>query len=149
VQEGVVVAGLGVKYPQMRSEWKLGSATFPWGASSEPAWLRTQDGKEHLQEGGEPVVAKNVVVMEVVHDLSFVDPKYGAIPKAKLENNEGIAHVFSDGYYIQASWSKGASSEGIRLFTESGEELKLAIGNTWVEMMDVPKSTLTIDQVEG
>ena len=148
VQEGVVVAGLGVKYPQMRSEWKLGNASFPWGASSEPAWLRTQDGKEHTQEGGDQVVAKNVVVLEVVHDLSFVDPKYGAIPKAKLENNEGIAHVFSDGYYIQASWSKGESAEGIRLFTESGEELKLAIGNTWVEMMDVPKSVLTIDQVE-
>lgn len=148
VAEGIPVIGLGVKYPQMRSQWELGTASFPWGASSEPAWLRTQDGKEHVQEGGDRVVAKNVVVMEVVHDLSFVDPKYGAIPKAKLENNEGIAHIFSDGYYLQGSWSKGASGDGIKLFTESGEPLKLAIGNTWVEMMDIPKSTLTIDQPE-
>ena len=126
----------------------MGNSTFPWGEIGESAWLRTQDGKRHLQDDGDQVVSKNVVVMEVVHDLSFVDPKYGAIPKAKLENNEGIAHVFSDGYYVQAMWSKGGSSEGIRLFTESGEELKLAIGNTWVEMMDVPRSVLTVDEVK-
>jgi hypothetical protein len=75
-----------------------------------------------------------------------VDPKYGAIPKAKLENNQGIAHIFSDGYYIKGSWSKADSEAGIKLFTEAGELLKLAIGNTWVEMMDIPRSTLTIDK---
>jgi len=148
VAQGTAVTGLGVKYPQMRSEWELGTASFPWAASSEPAWLRTQDGKTHTQEGGDQVTAKNVVVLEVVHDLSFVDPKYGAIPKAKLENNEGIAHIFSDGYYIQGAWSKGAIDEGIKLLTESGESLKLAIGNTWIELMDIPKSTLTINQPE-
>jgi hypothetical protein len=146
VSDGVPVLGLVVKYPQMASKWELGTASFPWAASSEAAWLRTQDGKTHVQANGDQVVAKNIVVMEVVHDLSFVDPKYGAIPKAKLENNEGIAHIFSDGYYIQASWSKADSEAGIKLFTEAGEPLKLAIGNTWVEMMDIPRSTLTIDQ---
>ena len=148
VAEGTPVTGLGVKYPQMRSEWELGTAQFSWGVAAEPAWLRTQDGKTHTQVDGAQVVAKNVVVMEVVHDLSFVDPKYGAIPKAKLINNEGIAHIFSDGHYIQGSWSKGDSQDGIKLFTEAGEPLKLAIGNTWVEMMDIPKSVLTISEPE-
>jgi hypothetical protein len=146
VAEGSAVLGLEVSYPQMLSSWELGTATFPWAPGAESAWLRTQDKRAHLQLDGEQVVAKNVVVMEVVHDLSFVDPKYGAIPKAKLENNEGIAHVFSDGYYIRANWSKGESSEGIRLFTDEGEELTLAIGNTWIEMMDIPRSKLKIIQ---
>jgi hypothetical protein len=144
VTDGATVSGLVVKYPQMSSKWDLGTASFPWAASSEPAWLRTQDGKVHVQANGDQVVAKNIVVMEVVHDLSFVDPKYGAIPKAKLENNQGIAHIFSDGYYLKGSWSKADSEAGIKLFTEAGEPIKLAIGNTWVEMMDTPRSTLTI-----
>jgi hypothetical protein len=148
VAEGIPVVSLEVDYPQMLSEWELGTASFPWAAAEEAAWLRTQDNRAHLQLDGAQVVAKNVVVMEVVHDLSFVDPKYGAIPKAKLENNEGIAHVFSDGHYIQGSWSKGDSASGIKLFTDSGEELKLAIGNTWVEMMDIPRSSLSIDEAE-
>lgn len=149
VTEGMPVLGLGVKYPQMHSEWELGTALFDWSVAEEPAWLRTQDGSEHTQEGGERVIAKNVVVMEVAHDLSFVDPKYGAIPKAMLENNEGIAHIFSDGYYLQAVWSKGEIGEPILLATTDGQPLKLAIGNTWVEMMDVPKSKLTITEPES
>ena len=148
VSEGAEVLGLEVKYPGTRSVWDLGTASFPWAAVLEPAWLRTQDGRSHTQEGGDQVIAKNIVVMEVVHDLSFVDPRYGAIPKAKLENNQGIVHVFSDGHYLKGTWSKGASEEGIKLFTETGEPLKLAIGNTWVEMMDAPRSTLTIKQPE-
>jgi hypothetical protein len=107
------------------------------------------DGTEHLQEGGDQVVAKNVVVMEVAHDLSFVDPKYGAIPKAKIVDNEGIAHIFSDGYYLQAKWSKGAIDEPILLYLDSGETVKLAVGNTWVEMMDLPKSKLSITEPEA
>jgi hypothetical protein len=144
VIEGTPVTGLGVKYPQMHSEWELGTSTFPWSLAEESAWLRTQDGTPHVQLGEERVVAKNVVVMEVAHDLSFVDPKYGAIPKAMLENNEGIAHIFSDGYYLQGIWSKGEIESPIVLSTQDGAELKLAIGNTWVEMMDMPKSKLTI-----
>jgi len=149
VTQGTPVVGLGVKYPQMHSEWELGTALFDWSVAEEPAWLRTQDGSEHTQEGGDRVIAKNVVVMEVAHDLSFVDPKYGAIPKAMLENNEGIAHIFSDGYYLQAAWSKAESGDPILLSTTEGEPLKLAVGNTWVEMMDVPKSKLTITEPEA
>ena len=149
VGEGVVANGLSVNYPQMKSAWDLGTANFPWAMGLQTAWLRSQDGTPHIQFGGDQVAAKNVVVMEVVHDLSFVDPKYGAIPKAKLENNEGIAHVFSDGYYIEGTWSKGSSEDPIKLATSSGQELKLAVGNTWVEMMDIPKSKLTIEYPEG
>ncbi|MDG2496990.1 MAG: DUF3048 domain-containing protein [Aquiluna sp.] len=149
VSQGTVANGLSVKYPQMRSTWDLGTASFPWATGLQTAWLRTQDGTPHVQVGGDQVVAKNVVVLEVVHDLSFVDPKYGAIPKAKLENNEGIAHVFSDGYYVQGTWSKGSSEDPIKLATSSGQELKLAIGNTWVEMMDIPKSKLTVETPEA
>ena len=37
----------------------------------------------------------------------------------------------------------------IQLHTEAGQELKLAVGNTWVEMMDVPKSVLSISFPEA
>ena len=149
VSEGVVVNYMTIKYPQMRSAWDLSTASFPWAPGLQTAWLRSQDDTPHVQVDGEQVAAKNVVVMEVVHDLSFVDPKYGAIPEAKLETNEGIAHVFSDGYYIKGAWSKGSSEEPIKLATATGEVLKLAIGNTWVEMMDVPRSTLTVNYPEA
>ena len=144
VSQGTPVLGLSVDYPDMLSEWELGTAAFPWSQGEEPAWLRTQDRKEHVQQDGARVVAKNVVVLEVVHDLSFVDPKYGAIPKAKIVDNAGIAHIFSDGHYLQGTWAKGAQDSHILLFDEAGNPIKLAIGTTWVEMMDLPRSSLDV-----
>lgn len=141
---GTVATGITVKYPGTISTWESGTAAFPWAASSEPAWLHTLDKKEHVQEGGDRVVTKNVVVIEVVHDNSFIDPKYGAIPKAKLIDNSGVAHIFTDGYYLKATWKKAGSADPILLFTEDGQPVKLAIGNTWIEMMDTAKSKLTI-----
>jgi hypothetical protein len=144
VVSGTPVTAMTIKYPGTISTWDIGTAAFPWAASSEPAWLHTLDKKEHVQNGDDRVVTKNVVVLEVVHDNSFIDPKYGAIPKAKLIDNSGIAHIFTDGYYLKATWKKGASDQPILLFAEDGSAIKLAIGNTWVEMMDTAKSKLTI-----
>jgi Protein of unknown function (DUF3048) N-terminal domain/Protein of unknown function (DUF3048) C-terminal domain len=141
---GVEALKVTVKYPGSTSIWDLGESAFPWAASSEPAWLRTADKSEHLQEGGDRVVSKNVVVMEVEHDNSFIDPRYGAIPKAKLENNSGVAHIFTDGYYLKATWSKAGSSAPILLSNEDGTPVKLAMGNTWVEMLDQGRSKMTI-----
>lgn len=145
---GVKALKLTVKYPGSTSIWDIGQASFPWGNSAEPAWLRTMDKSEHLQQGGDRVVAKNVVVLELEHDNSFIDPRYGPIPKAKLVNNSGIAHIFTNGYYLKATWTKAGSSEPIKLVMEGGAAVKLAAGNTWVEMMDASRSKLTVVEPE-
>lgn len=141
---GTKALKITVKYPGSTSIWDLGEASFRWAAASEPAWLRTMDRSEHTQDGGDRVVAKNVVVMEVEHDNSFIDPRYGAIPRAKLANSSGIAHIFTDGYYITGTWKKAGSSAPILLFDQAGAPVKLAIGNTWVEMLDTARSKLTV-----
>lgn len=148
VELGEAVTEIDVKYTSLRSTWKPGTAALPWTATSEPVWLRWMDKTEHLQEGGEQVIAKNVIVMEVEHDLSFIDPKYGAIPKAKINDNTGVAHIFSEGFYLKAVWTKAGNDQPIRYTLTTGESVKLAIGNTWVEMMDLPKSKLTITKPE-
>jgi hypothetical protein len=132
-----------VKYPETLSEWEARAGSFPWGAG-EAAWFRSQNGKAHRQQSEEPILAENVVVLEVTHDLSFRDPKYGSIPKADLVNKSGVAHIFSDGHYLKASWSKGAINARIRLTTETGGNVLLARGNTWFELMDLPRSKLMI-----
>lgn len=144
VSEGIPALSFSVKYPETLSEWEVGTGSFPWAASSEPAWFRSQNGKPHLQQNEEQLLSKNVVVLEVTHDLSFRDPKYGPIPKAELVNNTGVAHIFTDGYYLKAIWTKGAINSRIKLTTESGSEVKLAAGNTWFELMDQPRSKLNI-----
>ncbi len=148
VAQGVPVLSLSVKYPETLSAWEPGTAAFPWSASSEPVWMRSQNGKKHNQQNDEQIFSKNIVVLEVTHDLSFRDPKYGPIPKAELVDNTGVAHIFTDGYYLKAVWTKGGIKSPIKLTTETGSTVELAVGNTWVELMDLPRSTLKIVEPE-
>ena len=146
---GEPVEKIEVKFNYTYSVWEPGTASFPWAAASEPAWLRTQDKKPHLEHpSGEQVRAKNVVVLETESDNSFIDPKYGVIPKAKLENSTGVAHIFTDGYYLKGVWSKADIKSPIKLTTETGSPVKLAIGNTWVEIIDPAKVKFTVTKPE-
>ncbi len=110
--------------------------------------MRSQNGKKHNQQNYEQIFAKNVVVLEVTHDLSFKDPKYGPIPKAELVDNTGVAHIFTDGYYLKAVWTKGGIKSPIKLTTATGSTVELAAGNTWVELMDLPRSSLKVVEPE-
>jgi len=148
VSQGVPVLSLSVKYPETLSAWEPGTAAFPWSASSEPVWMRSQNGKKHNQQNDEQIFTKNVVVLEVTHDLSFRDPKYGPIPKAELVDNTGVAHIFTDGYYLKAVWTKAGIKSPIKLTTETGAVVELGAGNTWVELMDLPRSTLKVVEPE-
>ncbi|CAB4551372.1 unannotated protein [freshwater metagenome] len=148
VAQGVPVLSLSVKYPETLSAWEPGTAAFAWSASSEPVWLRSQNGRIHNQQNDEQIYTKNVVVLEVTHDLSFRDPRYGPIPKAELIDNTGVAHIFTNGYYLKAVWTKAGIKSPIRLTTEAGSPVLLAAGNTWVELLDLPRSSLKVVEPE-
>jgi hypothetical protein len=145
---GTVALSFSVKYPGTLSAWEPGTAAFPWSASAEPVWLRSQNGDLLVQQNDERVFAKNIVVIEHTSDLSFIDPRYGPIPKAEIVDNTGVAHIFSNGYYLKAVWTKGAMNQPFKLTTVDGQAVQLAIGNTWIEMMDVPRSKLTVVEPE-
>ena len=152
---GEPVNGFTVRYQAATSKWDAATANYGFGpdgralaagdTASLPAWLRTQDGKIHNDATGTQHRARNLIVLENRLDFSIRDRTYGAIPKAMLENNSGIAHIFTDGHYIQAKWSKAGLTDLIVFTLDSGEVVKLAPGNTWVEMMDLDTGKLTVD----
>ena len=123
-----------IKYPQATSGWKAEGSYF----------VRTQDGDSHLDEAtGEILRATNVVVLKTKTDNSFRDPKYGPIPRTVLIDS-GIAWVFSNGKRVKGTWSKSSQTSPIQLVDEAGAQIKLAVGNTWIELMADP-SKLSIE----
>ena len=123
-----------VKYPQAISGWKAEGSYF----------VRSQDGDSHLDEAtGEILRATNVVVLKTKTDNSFRDPKYGPIPRTVLIDS-GIAWVFSNGKRVKGTWSKSTQTSPIQLVDEAGAQIKLAVGNTWIELMAEP-SKLSIE----
>ena len=131
---GEETLGFTVKYPQATSGWKAEGSYF----------VRTQDGDAHLDASSKEVIrATNVVVLQTKTDNSFRDPKYGPIPRTVMIDS-GIAWVFSNGKRIKGTWTKSSQAAPIQLFDEAGAPIKLAVGNTWIELMGDP-SKITID----
>jgi hypothetical protein len=122
-----------IKYPQAESGWKAEGSYF----------VRSQDGDQHIDEAtGEILRATNVVVMQTKTDNSFKDPKYGPIPRTVMIDS-GIAWVFSNGKRVKGTWTKASQTAPIQLFDTAGAPIKLAVGNTWIELMAEP-SKITI-----
>lgn len=137
VAAGVAVTKFEVKFPQ---------ASALWTPSSDGAkWLRTQDGKPLSDKlDGAQVAATNIVVMQVRVDRSYLDKKYGHIPKTVMVDT-GKAWVFTGGKYLEATWSKASATSPIVLVDAAGAPVLLAPGNTWVELMPVaPEGKLAI-----
>lgn len=134
---GAAVTKFEVKFPQ---------ASALWTPSTDGGkWLRTQDGKPLMDKlDGAQVATTNVVVLQVRIDRSYLDRKYGNIPKTVMVDS-GKAWVFTGGKYVEATWSKTSATAPIALVDAAGAPVLLAPGNTWVELMPVaPEGKLAI-----
>ena len=126
-----------IKYPQAESGWKAEGSYF----------VRSQDGDQHIDGASNEILrATNVVVMQTKTDNSFKDPKYGPIPRTVMVDS-GIAWVFSNGKRVKGTWTKASQTAPIQLFDAAGAPIKLAVGNTWIELMAEP-SKITIKSPE-
>jgi hypothetical protein len=131
---GKANSDLTVEYPD---------ATSYWAGDGSGNLLRTQDGQPHMDGVSEEQVrAKNVVVLEVQIDSSIRDVRYGVIPKTIMIGS-GKVWVFIDGKYIEGTWTKASQTSPIELLDSTGAVIKLAPGNTWVELKP-DTATLTI-----
>jgi hypothetical protein len=133
---GKATTDFTIEYPE---------ATSFWAGDGSGNLLRTQDGKPHMDGVSEEQVrAKNVVVLEVqIDNTSFVDARYGPIPKTIMVGS-GKAWVFVDGKHIEGTWSKATQTSPIELLDSTGAVIKLAPGNTWVELKpDTATMTIT------
>jgi hypothetical protein len=136
-ESGEETISFRIKYPQAESGWKAEGSYF----------VRSQDGDQHIDEAtGEILRATNVVVMQTETDNSFKDPKYGPIPRTVMIDS-GIAWVFSNGKRVKGTWTKASQTAPIQLFDAAGAPIKLAVGNTWIELMAEP-SKITIKSPE-
>lgn len=123
-REGATVAGVDLVF---------GSSATPswrWDAASE-RWLRSQDGEADLDTVGAQLSAVNVVIVRVAISND------GGVPKTELIGS-GEAWVLSGGAMVHATWSKPDRTAPIRLVDDTGAVVRLAPGNSWVEL--VPNS---------
>ena len=127
------VKSVQINYPSAAAIWTWSPSTKS-AAGDAGAWVRTQDGKPHVDKlTGQQVRATNIVVLDVKIDRSYADHKYGHIPKTIMVSS-GKAWVFTGGRSLEAKWQKTSQTGRILLTDAAGAAVTLAPGNTWVEL---------------
>lgn len=118
------------------------SIALRFGAPSTPSWafdaasgryLRSQAGAADLDTAGAQLGADNVIVLRVPVGND------GGVPKTELIGS-GEAWVSSGGSMIAAVWSKPSPTGLIRLVDPAGNVVRLAPGNTWIELVPLSGS---------
>lgn len=129
-------------FESVTAQFPSATALWTWNGKK---FARTQDGKVHTDAlTKKQLTATNVVVLRVAVDRSFSDPRYGFVPKTLLEGT-GKGTVFSNGKALEVTWTKSSAGEYVILTDAKGNVVRLAPGNTWMELVptDVGKVTVT------
>jgi len=119
------------------------SPTWEWDGT-QGVFLRFQtNGAADSASSGNQIFATNVVVLQVGIDV------VEDIPTTRLVN-QGTGWVATGGSIVEINWFKATPESPIVLTTADGEEVRLGVGNTWVELIpnessDVEAGVMTIN----
>ena len=101
----------------------------------DAAWLRFHGTEAHVLDDGAQVAAANVVVMQVeVHAGAIRDAAGNPSPVVTLTGS-GRAYVLRDGRVVVGRWERPTLDDVTTFVTRDGEEIPLAPGVTWVELL--------------
>lgn len=97
-------------------------------------YLRFNAGKEHIDlENNEQLSAKNVAIV-FAKEESSVDKE---LHNLYTVTGEGKATVFQNGDLIEGTWEKATATDSLKFFDESGKEVSLVRGKTWIEVLPI------------
>jgi hypothetical protein len=104
------------------------SPSWEWDPTAS-AWLRSLDGEPDFEASGDRVRATNVVTLRVA-----IEWPYEEVPLTALTGS-GEAWVSAAGRTAHGTWTKADAASPIVLTADDGSVLRLAPGNTWIELV--------------
>jgi Protein of unknown function (DUF3048) N-terminal domain/Protein of unknown function (DUF3048) C-terminal domain len=124
----------------------LSGASHPRWTWSPPdgRWVRAEGGAPAVEADGTPLRAVNVVVLRVdVVTTAARDPAGNPVPETVL-TGRGEALVATGGQAVPATWAKNGVVDPLVLTTADGNPVRLAPGNTWVELVPNGSGAVTV-----
>ena len=111
----------------------VGSTQVDWQWNPETLKFdRSQNGTLHVDKTYGQIAATNIVMMGVQYQPSVADARS---PEAQTAG-DGPVFIFSDGKVIEGTWTRDNVYVPIQYFDLQGNEIKLNVGNTWVELAE-------------
>jgi len=113
---------------------------------SEDHWVRQLDGEPMLAENSVPIAVDNVVIQQVVvTDSDILDVAGSPSPEVKLVG-KGRAWILRDGRLIVGRWRRASLDEVTVFETMAGDEIALAPGTTFVELVPKDDGEVTFER---
>jgi len=117
--------------------------TWTWSAP-DARWLRAEGTTPSVEADGSPLRAANVVVLRVdVVATAGLDPAGNPVPETLLEGR-GEALVATGGRTLPVTWVKNSVTDRLVLIGTDGNPVRLAAGNTWVELVPNEGGAVTV-----
>ncbi len=120
--------------------WKKGD-TYDMGYAYDEKsgrYLRSMPWGPHVLADGTRVAPDNVLVIRARQHYGKIYPgPGGAEPIHDIINTKGTFYYFHGGRYVTGTWSKGAVNSLFTFTLSDGAPLKMAPGQTYVELPQV------------
>ncbi len=102
-------------------------------------WMRSEWDSPHVTTDGTQISATNIVVLRVTLTTNHSGGGSG-VPETLLAGYSGEGQLISGNRVIDIEWSKDEMTDPIVMTTTDGEEVELAPGQTWVELIPLSGS---------
>ncbi|HEX5334581.1 MAG TPA: DUF3048 domain-containing protein [Propionicimonas sp.] len=124
--------------------WKKGNSynmTYTWSAKSKK-YLRSMPWGPHVLAGGTRVATDNVMIIRAKQLFGKIyasgkistEPGHHFEPIHQIINNKGTFYYAHGGKCVTGNWTKGAVNEVFQFTLADGSPLKMAPGQTYVEL---------------
>jgi DUF3048 family protein len=116
---------------------------LPFSSDSDVFWrydaasgryLRWHGSVPHTYSDGTQVSSKNIVVEVVRIELTDVRDANGVASPRALSVGSGKAYVLRNGKVVVGTWERQKKGDITSFVDSKGHEIKLAPGNTWIEL---------------
>jgi hypothetical protein len=104
-----------------------------WDANRK-VWLRFHGTEPHTYSDGTQVNAKNVVVQVVKVIMTDITDVNGVHSPEVVSTGSGKAYILRNGKLISGTWKRPTTGSPTTFVTSTGNQIRLAPGNTWVEL---------------
>jgi hypothetical protein len=96
---------------------------------------RNIGGSPHLAEGSVPLTYRNIVVQSVEISAGYSIDKAGFRTNDIKTTGSGSLVVFRGGKALRGHWERASASEPTRFLDDAGQSIRLAPGNTIIELL--------------
>ena len=116
--------------------------TWKWDAA-QSLWMRSERKTPFTNPAGEQLGVNNLVIIYVkTIDAGYRDPAGNYVPRSVITHS-GPGFLITDGKRQKISWSKKYVASRMTLTDETGKQIGVPVGKTWVSLVPVQDGKVT------